>query len=246
MSKSIRIYQRCMCKDSLLACWHDLPDFIIEWFAKNFQNECFDDQIRPFNIEDTNFIRFLEACAKYQDCKQNDFPLREFFKFEHNAELETLTSEPFIQFSSDIYKIFSRKLVKNLFWKFKEDTPEKIETRQGLFWGKLVGFSKSSTDSGFGKAKRWQHNAEYYVLAKINFYGFPVAAASRLCFDIRDTLCEQNNCQRISDKLLSEINTNNKGRKIRAQIAYKYNDEWVWDLNFVNEQEVVKQLDLKR
>ena len=160
--------------------------------------------------------------------------------------MEISSAEYYTQIYKDVVKIIKRKLDNNLFWCIKEDKPGEIEKRRGLFRGKVIGIDKDSTDSGFGKMNRLEHNATYYVWVTLNIYGFPVYVDSQLKIDVRDEICIQNDCQRISSKLLSSIVEKNKGQKLNVPVSYQWNNERMWGLSIFNRNEVIKQLDLKQ
>lgn len=246
MTKSIRIYQQFSGKDTLLALWSDLPVFYFNWFSQTFSSGKISSESGFFDIRNKRFTNFLLACGKFAKQRQNNFPIREFFEFKHNKEIDETNTETFLQIFDDSSKILQRHLDRNLIWRIKEDTPREPENRQAIFQGKFLRFRKVSTDSGFGASERWKHDAQYYVFAEFNIFGFPVSVNSRLRVDVRDILCKQNGCQRISEKLLSELEQKNKDRKIQAFISYKCNDEWPWDLSFSCPQDVIAQLDLTR
>ena len=246
MAKSIRIYQRFNDRDTLLAFWDDLPAFFLVWFAKTFSKDEGNVEKGFWDVRKEPFTSFLLACGTFANETRNNFPIREFFKFENDKEIDETAPETFLQICFDSSNIMHRGLDRNLIWKIREDTPGEIKNKQEVFSGKFLRFRKKGTDSGYGAAERWKHNAQYYVYADFDIYGFPVSVKSRLCIDVRDVMCEQNGCQRISEKLLSELEQKNKGQKIQALISYKCNDEWHWDLGFARPADVIAQLDLKR
>lgn len=243
--KSIRIYHQFNGKNSLLALWSDLPDSLLRWFANNFNNPDMDSCLRPFDLREKKFVDFLDLCADMKQVGMN-FPAgvsRTLGISEDEASM--ISHEIFIPFLDDVMTICARKLGKNLVWCFKDDCPREIEQRTGSFRGKIHSIRKRSFDSGRGSNKRYMHDAQYFVYADIDFYGFPVVARSRLSVDIRPALCEQNGKQRISEPLLARIKEKNVKRPIKAVLTYKYNDEWPWDITIVDENDIINQLDLK-
>lgn len=246
MTKSIRIYQQFSGKETLLAIWSDLPEFFFSWFSQTFSKDETGAGAGVFDVRNERFTNFLLACAKFSGQRQNNYPIHQFFEFKNKTEIEETNAEAFLRIFYDSSKILFRHLDRNLIWKIKDDTPGEPENRQGMFQGKFFGLRKVSTDGGFGASERWKHDARYYVFAEFNIYGFPVSVDSRLCVDVRDILCKQNGCQRISEKLLSELEQKNKDRRIQALISYKCNDEWPRDLSFSCPRDVIAQLDLTR
>jgi len=245
MSKSIMIYQYYSGKRTQITQWCNLPDFVLEWFSKTFGNENFDDQLRPFDLNNPEFQKFLLVCAEYLNQPMNYYPIRRFFKLGHSPELEEIQPD-FKQFVVHVDRIEHRKLCNNLFWKFKEDSPGEIETREGFFIGKFKKFKRDDFDSGYGKPERHQYHAEYSVKAVIDMWGFPVYAQSQLYIEVRPALLEQNNLQRVSNELLAAVSKNNKELFIRTKIRYNWNDERIWGIEVVDAYDVIKQLNLKR
>ena len=156
------IYQCYNGKRTQITQWCNLPDFVLEWFSKTFDNENFDDQLRPFDLDNPEFKKFLLVCAEYLDQPLNYYPIRHFFNLGYSPELEEIQPD-FKQFVVHVDKIVHRKLANNLFWKFKEDSPGEIETREGFFIGKFKKFKRDNFDYGYGKPERHQHHLQVLV-----------------------------------------------------------------------------------
>lgn len=243
--KSIRIYQEFNGEKKLLALWSNLPDSILIWFAQNFNNPNMDSNYRPFNLNNERFIDLLDFCYNIKQIDMDHSSYIAKFLSISEDDASAIHNRIFIHFYNDAMAICKRKLDNNLFWRFKEDCHREPEKRTGLFRGRIHSIRKESTDSGRGCAKRYMHDAQYFVYAYIDFYGFPVGADSRLSIDIRPAFCEQNNKQHISEELLEKIKEKNIKRHIKTILKYKYNDEWPWDITIVDKNDVIKQLDLK-
>ena len=72
MSKSIMIYQCYNGKRTQITQWCNFPDFVLQWFSKTFSNEIFDDQLRPFDLNNPELQKFLLVCFDY--FKQLELP----------------------------------------------------------------------------------------------------------------------------------------------------------------------------
>lgn len=245
MSRTLFVYQIYKGKKTQITQWKSLPECVLNWFADTFNEKLSDQEYHPLDLKQEEFCRFVDACANCRPYNQDYFsPIQSFFESKYNSELEISSAEYYTQIFKDVYKIIKRKLDNNLFWCIKDDKPGETEKRRGLFRGKVVSIDKDSTDSGFGKMNRLEHNATYYVWVTVNIYGFPVYIDSRLKIDIRDDICMQNDCQRISSKLMTSIVEKNKGRKLNVPVSYQWNNERMWGLYIFNKSDVIKQLDL--
>ena len=234
--KSIRFYQRYNGKDSLLVAWSDLPDCILEWFAKNFDNSKTDSVLRPFNLRDKKFIDFLDLCAFIKQGNMNfPFGVARMFNISEE-EASALDHQIFIMVFNDIMNICDQGLDNDLFWRFKDDCPGHEEQRESCFEAKICDINFSD----IGRAS---------AIIRISFdvFGFPLVHRR---FDYGITagyfMYDENNMPiPISEEMQEKIKGRNIGRYIKMMLSYIYDDEWSWDIKINTDiYDIMKQLDL--
>ena len=234
--KSIRFYQRHNGKESLLVAWSNLPDCILEWFAKNFDNAKMDSILRPFNLRDKKFIVFLDLCAFIKQGNMN-FPFGIARMFDISEEdASALDHQLFSMCFDDVMDICDQGLDKDLFWRFKDDCPGNEEQRESCFEAKICDIK--CRDIGRASAK---------ICISLDVFGFPLVHR-RFGYNITAGyfMYDENNVPiPISEEMQEKIKERNIGRFIKMVLSYKYDDEWSWDIKINTDiYDVMKQLDL--